>query len=217
MFVFSKNQKGRSQGVFIAEYHLGNYKKQQSDLIKQESHPSPILVGLFFTLLLLGMTIIARLYWKSRKIKKEVVREDKYNMESRCSLLKQDTFAVSQTTRTLEIKHDNFFIFYYLLLYLSLSLKMDAFSSPKFKPAGTSIKTRGKIETIDDEQDPDLIPHYPRLTSIHQEELIPMNSDPSFVNRERHKNNPANDFLTDVEINFQLSIMNGGKVPESCV
>jgi hypothetical protein len=115
------------------------------------------------------------------------------------------------------MKHDNFF--HYLLLhpFLSLSIKMDAFSSPKFKPAGTSIKTRGKIETIDDEQDPDLIPHYPRLTSIHQEELIPMNSDPSFVNRERHKNNPANDFLTDVEINFQLSIMNGGKVPESCV
>jgi hypothetical protein len=62
----------------------------------------------------------------------------------------------------------------------------------------------------------DLIPHYPRLTNLHQEELIPMNSDPSFaVSRDRHKND-ANDFLTDVEINFQLSIMNG-KVPESCV
>lgn len=89
----------------------------------------------------------------------------------------------------------------------------DAFSSPKFKPTGTSIKTRGKIETIDDEQDPDLIPQYPRLTSIQQEELIPMNSDPSFMNRSRHKNN---DFLTDVEINFNGLLMNG-KVPESCV
>ncbi|CRK87505.1 CLUMA_CG001306, isoform A [Clunio marinus] len=186
VFVFSRNQKGRSQGTFITEYHLGNYKKQSSDLVKRVSQPSPILLGLFFTILLLGLTIIARLYWKSRKIKKEIVKEDKYNMESRCSLLKQDTFAA------------------------------DAFSSPKYKPAGTSIKTRGKIETIDDEQDPDLIPHYPRLTNnIHQEELIPMNSDPSFLNRDRHKNE-ANDFLTDVEINFQLSIMNG-KVPESCV
>lgn len=91
----------------------------------------------------------------------------------------------------------------------------DAFSSPKFnKPTGTSIKTRGKIETIDDEQDPDLIPHYPRLTNIHQEELIPMNSDPSFLNRDRHKN--TNDFLHDVEINFNGLLMNG-KVPESCV
>lgn len=95
-----------------------------------------------------------------------------------------------------------------------ISLKADAFSSPKFK--GTSIKTRGKIETIDDEQDPDLIPHYPRLTNIHQEELIELeNSDPSFLNRERHKN-AANDFLTDVEINFNGLLMNG-KVPESCV
>lgn len=92
--------------------------------------------------------------------------------------------------------------------------KVDAFSSPKFK--GTSIKTRGKIETIDDEQDPDLIPHYPRLTNIHQEELIELeNTDPSFLNHDRHKN-PANDFLTDVEINFNGLLMNG-KVPESCV
>lgn len=96
VFVFAKNQKGRSQGSFITEYHLGNYKKLSSDLIKQAAKPSPVLLGLFFTILLLGLTIIARLYWKSRKIKKEIVKEDKYNMESRCSLLKQDTFAVSQ-------------------------------------------------------------------------------------------------------------------------
>lgn len=97
----------------------------------------------------------------------------------------------------------------------SFHSQSDAFSSPKFKPTGTSIKTRGKIETIDDEQDPDLIPHYPRLTNIHQEELIPMNSDPSFLNRDRHKN-ATNDFLHDVEINFNGLLMNG-KVPESCV
>ncbi|CAG9802706.1 unnamed protein product [Chironomus riparius] len=182
--VYARNQKGRSVGIFITEFHLGNYKRSSSDL-KESSSTSPIVLGIFFTLLIIGLTIIARLFWKSRKIKKEVVKEDKYNMESRCSLLKQDNFA------------------------------SDAFSSPKFKPTGTSIKTRGKIETIDDEQDPDLIPHYPRLTNIHQEELIPMNSDPSFLNRDRHKN-AANDFLHDVEINFNGLLMNG-KVPESCV
>lgn len=100
-------------------------------------------------------------------------------------------------------------------IFCLLHSQSDAFSSPKFKPTGTSIKTRGKIETIDDEQDPDLIPHYPRLTNIHQEELIPMNSDPSFLNRDRHKN-ATNDFLHDVEINFNGLLMNG-KVPESCV
>lgn len=43
-----------------------------------------------------------------------------------------------------------------------------------------------------------------------------MNSDPSFtLNRDRHKN-VANDFLHDVEINFNGLLMNG-KVPESCV
>jgi hypothetical protein len=116
-----------------------------------------------------------------------------------------------------------FLLFFPLCLYLHLThswsyffySQSDAFSSPKFKPTGTSIKTRGKIETIDDEQDPDLIPHYPRLTNIHQEELIPMNSDPSFLNRDRHKN-ATNDFLHDVEINFNGLLMNG-KVPESCV
>lgn len=71
------------------------------------------------------------------------------------------------------------------------------------------------IETIDDEQDPDLIPHYPRLTFLHQEELIPMNSDPSFVNRDNKSTDC--DFLNDVEIcPFQLSIINGN-MPESCV
>lgn len=100
--------------------------------------------------------------------------------------------------------------------FLHSSQQADAFSSPKFK--GTSIKTRGKIETIDDEQDPDLIPHYPRVTNLHQDELIELkNSDPSFMNnlRDRHKET-SSDFLTDVEINFNGLLMNG-KVPESCV
>lgn len=95
VFVFARNQKGRSQGTFITEYQLGSYSKRlPSDYVKQASQPSPILLGLFIIILLIGLTIIARLYWKSRKIKKEIVKEDKYNIESRCSLLKQDTFAV---------------------------------------------------------------------------------------------------------------------------
>lgn len=91
---------------------------------------------------------------------------------------------------------------------------MEPSPNPKYKPTGgTSIKTRGKVETIDDEQDPDLIPQYPRLTNVQREELIPMNSDSSFFDRNRHK---SSDFLTDVEINFNGLLMNG-KVPESCV
>lgn len=115
IFVFARNQKGRSQGVFITEYHVGNYKKQTSDLMKRASHPSPILLGLFFTFLVLGLTIIARLYWKSRKIKKEIVKEDKYSMESRCSLLKQDTFSVSLNEKS-QVSISNSMAF--LLLFL---------------------------------------------------------------------------------------------------
>lgn len=108
------------------------------------------------------------------------------------------------------IKSINFFV-----SFMFHTLQSNAFSSPNYKPS--SIKTRGKIETIDDEQDPDLIPQYPRLTNIHHE-MIPLNSDSSFLNRgEQRLKHPANDFLTDVEINFQLTMMNGGKVPESCV
>lgn len=110
IFVFSRNQKGRSQGAFITEFHLGNYKKQVSDLMEQAARPSPVVLGLFFTLLLIGLTIIARLYWKSRLIKKNSVKEDKYNMESRCSLLKQDTFAVSVKIVSSDLKLKNRFI-----------------------------------------------------------------------------------------------------------
>lgn len=93
--MYSKNQKGRSQGALITEYHLGIFKKQQSDLTKPSTSSSPFIMGIFFTLIILGLTIIGKLYWKSRKIKKVVGKnEDKYNMESRCSLLKQDNFAV---------------------------------------------------------------------------------------------------------------------------
>lgn len=93
--MYSKNQKGRSQGTLITEYHLGSFRKQSSDLTKPSSSSSPFIMGIFFTLLILGLTIIGKLYWKSRKIKKDIGKnEDKYNMESRCSLLKQDNFSV---------------------------------------------------------------------------------------------------------------------------
>lgn len=94
--VYAKNLKGRSQGIPITEYHIGNFKQTQKDLRQQTSRSSPILLGTFFTIFIVALTIIARLYWKSKKKKrKEMVKEDKYNMESRCSLLKQDNFAVS--------------------------------------------------------------------------------------------------------------------------
>ena len=96
--VYAKNQKGRSVGIFITEFHLGNYKRSSSDL-KESSSTSPIVLGIFFTILIIGLTIIARIFWKSRRIKKEVVKDDKYNMESRCSLLKQDNFAVSSKAK----------------------------------------------------------------------------------------------------------------------
>lgn len=95
--VFAQNQKGRSQGVFITEYHLGNFKQTQKDLRQHSSPSSPLLLGTFFTILFIALTIIGREYWKSsRRKQKEIVKEEKYNMESRCSLLKQDNFAVSQ-------------------------------------------------------------------------------------------------------------------------
>lgn len=94
--VYAKNLKGRSQGVSITEYHIGNFKQTQKDLKQPASRSSPILLGTFFTIIIIALTIIARIYWKSKKKKrKEMVKEDKYNMESRCSLLKQDNFAVS--------------------------------------------------------------------------------------------------------------------------
>lgn len=97
VFVFARNQKGRSQGIFITEYHLGNYNKQVGDHMKQFSHPSLITLG-FLMLSMMGLTIIASLYLKSKKVKKSIVREDQYNTEARCSLLKQDTFKVNQFT-----------------------------------------------------------------------------------------------------------------------
>lgn len=95
IYVYSKNQKGKSQGVFITEFYIGSYKKQSSDLKTDSSSASPILLGIFLTVSILGAIVIAKLYWKSRKIKREIVEDDKFNLESRCSLLKQDTFAVN--------------------------------------------------------------------------------------------------------------------------
>lgn len=101
IYAFASNQKGRSQGIFITEFNIGNYDIQQNDLMTQSRNSSPILVGIVSILLVLvGMTIILRRYKKSSKKRRrrEIDKEDdKYNQESRCSLLKQDTFAVSLT------------------------------------------------------------------------------------------------------------------------
>lgn len=91
---------------------------------------------------------------------------------------------------------------------------MDAFPQvPRFK--ATSAKTRGKILTIDDEQDPDLIPNYPRITNVYQEDLIELrNAELLFTNRGNQQKDKSSDFLTNVEINFNGSFE---KIPESCV
>lgn len=94
IFVCATNQKGRSPGIFIREVYLGNFRKQPSDLKDSESKGSPILVGLFIIVLVAGCTLITKLYWKTRKVKRQELEDDKYK-ESRTSLLKQDTFAVS--------------------------------------------------------------------------------------------------------------------------
>jgi hypothetical protein len=96
LFVFALNQKGRSPSIFITEFHVGNYNLQQNELMTQSQSSSPIFLGLILTIILISVTIIFRRWTRSKKIKKEAEKEDKYNQESRCSLLKdtQDTFAV---------------------------------------------------------------------------------------------------------------------------
>jgi flagellar biosynthesis/type III secretory pathway M-ring protein FliF/YscJ len=101
VYVFASNQKGRSQGIFITEFSFGNYDIQLNDSMTQTKHSSPLFVGLIFVLfLIMGTTIILRRYRKSAKKRRrrELEKADKYNQESRCSLLKQDTFAVSVKT-----------------------------------------------------------------------------------------------------------------------
>lgn len=100
VYAFASNQKGRSQGIFITEFNVGNDDIQQNDLMTQSRNSSPILFGIvLLTFIVIGMTIIMRRYKKSAKKRRrrcEIEKEDeKYNQESRCSLLKQDTFAVS--------------------------------------------------------------------------------------------------------------------------
>lgn len=99
VYVFASNQKGRSQGIFITEFSFGNYDIQLNDSMTQSKHSSPVLVGLSFILfVVIGMTIVLRRYRRSaarKRRRRELEKEDKYNQESRCSLLKQDTFAVS--------------------------------------------------------------------------------------------------------------------------
>ena len=147
--VYAKNLKGRSQSVPITEYHIGNFKHTQKDLRQQSSHSSPFLLGIFFTIFIIALTIIARAYWKSKKKKrKEMVKEDKNNMESRCSLLKQDNFAVSKidcvstffSNRTL-------FTYFFLLLairFLLLKNTVRCFLKPEIQADRYEYKNKRK-------------------------------------------------------------------------
>lgn len=98
IFVFAKNQKGRSQGTLITEFHLGNHEKQSHDLRTRESQ-SPVVLGFFSALIIASFTIVMRLFWKSKKRKKHLMREhiteDKSNIESTFSLLNPEPFPVS--------------------------------------------------------------------------------------------------------------------------
>uniref|UniRef100_A0A182SCN0 Uncharacterized protein n=1 Tax=Anopheles maculatus TaxID=74869 RepID=A0A182SCN0_9DIPT len=111
---------------------------------------TPILIGLFLTIVLIIVIIIVRIYLKSKRLKQNINKEKRYTEESKNTLLLVDISKKEKPTKTTKWMNN----------------------------VGSSIKTKTKVETIDDEQDPDLIP-YPRLTDIHQEELIPINSSGS--------------------------------------
>ncbi|XP_052864504.1 uncharacterized protein LOC128271108 [Anopheles cruzii] len=150
LYVYSVNLKGTSPRVFIADLPLPVApidRAAGSDGGDRKSPLlTPILIGLFLTIVLIIIVIIVRIYLKSKRLKQNINKEKRYTEESKNTLLLVD---ISKDKPTKATKWMN--------------------------NVGSSIKTKTKIETIDDEQDPDLIP-YPRLTDIHQEELIPMNS-----------------------------------------
>lgn len=151
LFAYAVNQKGRSPGVFITDLFIPAVEEQEQTEGKKSTLLTPILIGLLLTIVLIIVVIVVRIYLKSKRLKQTIDKEKRYTEESKNTLLLMD-----------QPKKDK-------------SQKASKWKSSM----GNSLKTRNKIETIDDEQDPDLIP-YPRLTDIQQEELIPMNSDVSF-------------------------------------
>ncbi|XP_055592434.1 nephrin-like [Uranotaenia lowii] len=151
LFAYAVNQKGNSQRVYITDLLIPAVEEQEQPDGRNSSLLTPILIGLLVTILLIIIVIVVRIYLKSKRLKQTIDKEKRYTEESKNTLLLMDQ-----------------------------SKKEKSQKASKWKNSmGSSIKTRNKIETIDDEQDPDLIP-YPRLTDIQQEELIPMTSEFSF-------------------------------------
>uniref|UniRef100_A0A182Q0R6 Ig-like domain-containing protein n=1 Tax=Anopheles farauti TaxID=69004 RepID=A0A182Q0R6_9DIPT len=148
LYVYSVNQKGHSPRIFIADLLIPAAPDDPEPTDDPKSSLlTPILIGLFLTIVLIIIVIIVRIYLKSKRLKQNINKEKRYTEESKNTLLLVDISKKEKPTKTTKWMNN----------------------------VGSSIKTKTKIETIDDEQDPDLIP-YPRLTDIHQEELIPINS-----------------------------------------
>ncbi|XP_055550385.1 uncharacterized protein LOC129732938 isoform X1 [Wyeomyia smithii] len=151
LFAYAVNQKGKSPRVFITDLFVPAVEERDQTGNQKSSLLTPILIGLLLTIGLIIVVIVVRIYLKSKRLKQTIGKEKRYTEESKNTLLLMDQPKKDKSQK-----------------------------ASKWKNSMTSsIKTRNKIETIDDEQDPDLIP-YPRLTDIQQEELIPMNSDISF-------------------------------------
>uniref|UniRef100_A0A8D8DQZ3 Protein turtle n=1 Tax=Culex pipiens TaxID=7175 RepID=A0A8D8DQZ3_CULPI len=151
LYAYAVNQKGASARVFITDVAVAAVEMPEPAAGQKSPLLTPILIGLLVTIVLIIIVIVVRIYLKSKRLKQTISKDKRYTEESKNTLLLMDQ-----------------------------SKKEKSQKASKWKSSmGSSIKTRNKIETIDDEQDPDLIP-YPRLTDIQQEELIPMNSDVSF-------------------------------------
>uniref|UniRef100_A0A182NTT6 Ig-like domain-containing protein n=1 Tax=Anopheles dirus TaxID=7168 RepID=A0A182NTT6_9DIPT len=158
LYVYSRNQKGHSPRIFIADLLVPAAPDDPEPTEDPKSSLlTPILIGLFLTIVLIIIVIIVRIYLKSKRLKQNINKEKRYTEESKNTLLLVDISKKEKPTKTTKWMNN----------------------------VGSSIKTKTKIETIDDEQDPDLIP-YPRLTDIHQEELIPINSTGSAFAIKQH-------------------------------
>lgn len=92
MYIFSVNQKGRSEGVLVKEFHIGN----QNNTNKSISSSSPIFIGIILTLLLLGLVILIRMYINTKPVKRNYQEEEKYSKESTCALLNQEKLKVTK-------------------------------------------------------------------------------------------------------------------------
>uniref|UniRef100_A0A182MDP6 Uncharacterized protein n=1 Tax=Anopheles culicifacies TaxID=139723 RepID=A0A182MDP6_9DIPT len=158
LYVYSINQKGHSPRIFIADLFIPATLADPAPTQDPKSTLlTPILIGLFLTIVLIIIIIIVRIYLKSKRLKQNINKEKRYTEESKNTLLLVDISKKDKPTKTTKWMNN----------------------------VGSSIKTKTKVETIDDEQDPDLIP-YPRLTDIHQEELIPINSTGSAFAIKQH-------------------------------